>query len=231
MSRILFLWPSACCFGGHYFACQLCCAHGHPAAVLCLTRIRPDLCSGASPFYNSLFAGRCDRSTNSKHIVDLPVYVTTSPCPLLLSSSSVFLSVFVFVFLIFVFFKKSSCPSLFSSLLNVLPTCQIKCSSSCRECLQSAHVTHLHDQINSLNKRKTTKLPVRQLDSKHGSHFKEHTHLTTTSGSGHLAAATTTTSSATSLLVLRLLLTTSSVGHEPFAASYKLFGRSTSSKL
>ena len=44
---------SAFCFGGDYFACQLCCAHGHPAAVLCLTRIRPELCADNTVVWHS----------------------------------------------------------------------------------------------------------------------------------------------------------------------------------
>ena len=44
---------SAFCFGGDYFACQLCCAHGHPAAVLRLTRIRPELCADNTVVWHS----------------------------------------------------------------------------------------------------------------------------------------------------------------------------------
>ena len=53
-SHLLALPPRcAFCFAGDYFACQLCCAHGHPAAVLCLTRIRPELCEDNTVVWHS----------------------------------------------------------------------------------------------------------------------------------------------------------------------------------
>ena len=53
-SHLLALPPRcAFCFAGDYFACQLCCAHGHPAAVLCSTRIRPELCEDNTVVWHS----------------------------------------------------------------------------------------------------------------------------------------------------------------------------------